>query len=128
MCINRYRKLITRRLPEEQWVRPKEHILYDLTCHFVCYLSPLQENQQLAYVKTKAQISCAVTAQLISAFVFTTRIAQFLFFLNLKFPLARFCDYTGQFVLDQVRNLNHWLSLAKAHLLVSLCCASLSNV
>ena len=29
--------------------------------------------------KTKSQISCAVTAQLISAFVFATRIVQFLF-------------------------------------------------
>ena len=36
-------------------------------------------------MKTKAQISCAFTAKLISAFVFITRIKQFLFFLNLKF-------------------------------------------
>ena len=28
----------------------------------------------LAYMKTKAQISCAVTAQLISAFVFATQV------------------------------------------------------
>ena len=40
-----------------------------------------QENQQFADAKTKAQISCAVTAQLISAFVFATRIVQFLFFI-----------------------------------------------
>ena len=38
-----------------------------------------------AYAKTKAQISLAVTAQLISAFVFVSRIAQFLFFLNPNF-------------------------------------------
>ena len=38
-----------------------------------------------AYGKTKAQISFAVTAKLISAFVFATRIVQFLFFLNPKF-------------------------------------------
>ena len=38
-----------------------------------------------AYAKTKAQISFAVTAKLISAFVFATRIVQFLFFLNPKF-------------------------------------------
>ena len=34
--------------------------------------------------KTKAQISCAVTAQLINAFVFATRIVQFLLYLHLK--------------------------------------------
>ena len=38
--------------------------------------------------KTKAQISFAVTAKLISAFVFTTRIVQFLFFLNPKFQAS----------------------------------------
>ena len=37
-----------------------------------------------AYAKTKSQISFAVTAKLISAFVFATRIVQFLFFLNPK--------------------------------------------
>ena len=35
--------------------------------------------------KTKAQISCAVTAQLISAFVFATWIVQFLLYLYSKF-------------------------------------------
>ena len=34
--------------------------------------------------ETKAQISFAVTAKLISAFVFATRIVQFLFYLNPK--------------------------------------------
>ena len=38
--------------------------------------------------ETKTQISCAVTAQLISAFVFATRIVQFLYFLNLKFQVS----------------------------------------
>ena len=38
--------------------------------------------------KTKAQISFAVTAKLISAFVFATRIVQFLFFLNPKFQAS----------------------------------------
>ena len=41
-----------------------------------------------AYAKTKAQISCAVTAQLISAFVFATREVQFLFFLIPKFQAS----------------------------------------
>ena len=38
-----------------------------------------------AYAKTKTQISFAVTAKLISAFVFATRIVQSLYFLNTKF-------------------------------------------
>ena len=41
-----------------------------------------------AHAKTKAQISCAVAAQLISAFVFATRIEQFLLFLNPKFQAS----------------------------------------
>ena len=41
-----------------------------------------------AYAKTKTQISFAVTAKLISAFVFATRIVQFLFYLNLKFQAS----------------------------------------
>ena len=39
---------------------------------------------------TKSQISCAVTAQLISAFVFATRIVQFLLFLDLEFKASSF--------------------------------------
>ena len=43
------------------------------------------ENGIIAYAKTKAQTSFAVTAKLISAFVFATRIVQFLFYLFAKF-------------------------------------------
>ena len=39
-------------------------------------------------MKTKTQISFAVTANLISAFVFATRIVQSLFYLNLKFQAS----------------------------------------
>ena len=46
--------------------------------HFTIWAAA-SENQQPAYAKTKTQISCAVTAQLISAFVFATRIVQSLF-------------------------------------------------
>ena len=35
------------------------------------------ESQLFAYAKTKMQISCAITAQLISVFVFATEIVQF---------------------------------------------------
>ena len=38
-----------------------------------------------AYAKTKTQISCVVTVQLISAFVFAKWIVQSLFYLNPKF-------------------------------------------
>ena len=43
------------------------------------------EKQFTYYAKTKAQISCAVTAQLISSLVFATRIVQSFFFLNPTF-------------------------------------------
>ena len=41
-----------------------------------------------AYAKTTAQIGCAVTAQLISTFVFASQIVQSLYFKNLKFQAA----------------------------------------
>ena len=42
------------------------------------------------YKQTKQmQISCAITVQLISAFVFATPIVQFLFYLNPKFQASR---------------------------------------
>ena len=44
------------------------------------------------YAKPKAQISFAVTAKLISAFVFATRIVLLLYFLNPKLPkLFSYC-------------------------------------
>ena len=39
-------------------------------------------------MKTKTQISCAVTAQLISAFVFASRMVQFHFYSNPKFQAS----------------------------------------
>ena len=58
------------------------------------------------YAKTKAQISCKVTEQLISDLVFTSWIEQPLFFLNLKCQasIAIFCGCTAWFVPDLVRN------------------------
>ena len=46
------------------------------------------ENRIFAYAKTKTQISFAVTAKLISAFVFATWIVQSLCFLNPKFQVS----------------------------------------
>ena len=55
-----------------------------------------------AYAKSKEQISCAVTAQLISAVVFTTWIVQSLFFLNPKFQASS--RFLRLFVSDLVGN------------------------
>ena len=44
--------------------------------------------QNFGYAKTKMQISFVVTAKLISAFVYTTYLVQFLHFLNTKFQVS----------------------------------------
>ena len=66
-----------------------------LYCLFVC--SPILEEIKylilsylFAYAKTKTQVSCAVTAHLISTFVFVTRIVQSLYFLNPKLQTSRY--------------------------------------
>ena len=64
-------------------------------------MSRVMRKPVFAYAKTKAHISCAVTAQLISAFVFGTQIVQSLYFLK---PLANFCGCTARFVSDLVEN------------------------
>ena len=46
-------------------------------------MSHVMRKPDFAYAKTKAQISFAETAKLISTFIFATRIVQFLFYLNL---------------------------------------------
>ena len=48
------------------------------------------KNRLFAYAKTKTQISFAVTAKLISAFVFVARIVQPLFYLNPKFQASSY--------------------------------------
>ena len=67
-----------------------------------------------AYAKTKTQISFAVTAKLISAFVFATRIVQ-------SFLLPRASShfpwlYTARFVSDLVRNPEDRFSHNEAHI------------
>ena len=52
------------------------------------YEPPREKTNNLHNVKTKTQISLAVTAKLISAFVFATRIVHFLFYLNPKFQAS----------------------------------------
>ena len=68
------------------------------------------ENQQFAYAKNKDTdqlcSNCAVTAQLISAFVFATPIVPFQSFKLVAF----FCDSTDRSVSDLVGNPNCWFS------------------
>ena len=69
--------------------------------HNICLHEPPHEKtNNLHYVKTKMQISFAVTAKLISAFAFTIRIVQFLFFLNLRFLASShvLCLYSSRSV------------------------------
>ena len=52
------------------------------------YMSRVVRKPFFAYAKTKTQISFAVTAKLISAFVFASLIVESLFFLNPKFQAS----------------------------------------
>ena len=58
-----------------------------------------QERQQFAFAKTKALISCAVTAQLISAFVLTNTDSTTPFLLKSRFQAYTY-DCAGWFVSD----------------------------
>ena len=51
-------------------------------------MSHITRKPNFGLCENKAQISSAVTAQLISAFVFATRLVQCLFFLNTKFQVS----------------------------------------
>ena len=51
------------------------------------------KNGIIAYAKTKAQISFAATAKLISAFVFTTQIVHFLLYPFAKFQASSLLLY-----------------------------------
>ena len=70
--------------------------------------------------KTKTQISFAVTAKLISAFVFATRIVELLFYLNPKFHAssAFLCLYRSVCV-GPVRKPHCWFSHEVAHIIRS---------
>ena len=47
-------------------------------------MSFVMGKQAFLYVKSKKQVSCGVTVQLVSAFALTLCIVRFLYFLNLK--------------------------------------------
>ena len=64
--------------------------------------------------KTKAQISFAVTAKLICAFIFATQIVQFLYFLNQKFSVS-----SNLSVLEQAGLCQTWSETPKNGFLAS---------
>ena len=68
------------------------------------------------------QISFAVTVKLISAFVFATRIVQFLYFLNPKFPVSShlLCLYSWVCV-EPVRR-PRWISHETAQMYLCILC------
>ena len=72
---------------------------------------------RVGLMKTKAQISFAVTAKLISAFVFATRIVQFLLYLTPKFQASSLllCLYRSVCV-GPVRKPHCWFSHEAAQL------------
>ena len=79
--------------------------------------------KNFAYVKIKMQISFAVTAKLISAFIFATLIVQFLFFLNLKFPASsRPLILYSLVCVGPVQKPHCWFSSDMAHLFFLCVC------
>ena len=54
----------------------------------VYHLSPLMRKTDLVYSKRKTQISCAVTAQQFSTFVFVIQTVEFLFYSYPKFQAS----------------------------------------
>ena len=78
-------------------------------------MSHIMRKLDFAYMKTKMQISCAVTPQLISAFVFPTQIVQFLFYIQNFKLLAFFCDFTDCFLSDLAGDPADRFSRVAAH-------------
>ena len=72
------------------------------------------KNQQSAYAKTEAQISFAVTAKMISAFVFATQIVQSFCFLNTKFNASScFLLLHRPVCVGPVRKLHCWFPTSR---------------
>ena len=67
----------------------------------------------------KTQISFAVTAKLISVFVFATWIVQYLYFLNTKFQASSHLQWLHSLVCVRPRQNPHcWFSRVAAHFLI----------
>ena len=73
-------------------------------------------NLHTVYAKTKAQISLAVTAKLISSVVFAAQLVQFLYFINSQFPASSHLQhlYSSVFV-GPVQKPHCWFSHDAAH-------------
>ena len=69
-----------------------------------------EKTQHFAYAKTKMKNGYAVTAKQISAFVFTTRIVQSLFFLIPKFPVSSHLLCLYSWVCVRPVQKPHWFS------------------
>ena len=108
----------------EVWMDGYKRLFYthrrDLVVSLVRDERPHQKTKQSAYSKTKAQISFAVTAKLISAFVFATQIEKFLCFLNPKLPASShfLCMYTSVCV-ESVWKPHCWFSHDMAQMVSS---------
>ena len=68
-----------------------------LEIEIMIIIEPPHEITNNLQMRNQKQISFAVTAKLINAFVFTTEIVQFLYFLNPKFPASNhlLCLYSS---------------------------------
>ena len=85
------------------------------------YEPPHGKTNNLHLAKTKTQISFEVTAKLISAFVFTTWIVQFLFYLNPKFQASCcFLCLNRPVCVGPVWKPHCWFSHEVAHITISL--------
>ena len=82
------------------------------------FLYMLKQRYKISFV-ISARLIFAVSAKLISAFIFATRIVQSLYFLKLK-PLIILCGSTTWFVSDLVGNPECWFSHNKALLILSM--------
>ena len=87
------------------------------------------ENQRSAYAKTKTQISFAVTAKLISAFVISTWIVQYLYFLSTKFQASSHLQWLHSMVCVRPgQNPHCWFSHVAAHIQGSFDFAVISDI
>ena len=87
--------------------------------HAYAIWAAMWENRLFAYAKTKTQISCAVTAQLISAFVFATQIVSTIPLLpkfKISKPLAILSNCAARFMSDLDGNPEDRFSHVEAHI------------
>ena len=80
------------------------------------YLSRIMRKPTICICETETQISFAVTTKLISAFVFATRIVQYLYYLNPKFQASSHHQWLYSLVCVRPgQNPHCWFSHVAAH-------------